>query len=163
MWRDRARDMMLAKDHQTDALKGQLKRRPGPEQPGVAPPQQAALPTAEAFLHATERVAQGSKAEAEPSMQPGNTPSSKGTEPAVEKVDWQYLRNVIVKYLSTSPTENKTREQLLPAISVLLELAPDELIKVREVQSQVSSLAPIRESAGGFVGLLGATFNEILS
>jgi hypothetical protein len=99
---------------------------------------------AAAFTQATQRVAdgdtsvdpsggaEGEAAAAAPfsgvaaAVEAGDALGVIGSSPD-KQVDLQYLRNVVVKYLSTPATEYTTRERLLPLIAVLLELKPQEL------------------------------------
>jgi hypothetical protein len=142
-WRERARQMLDERDAVVQALKAKLKAG-GSNAGAAAASVSAGVDThsaAAAFTQATQRVADGdtsvdlggeAAAAAAPfsgvaaAVEAGDALGVIGSSPD-KQVDLQYLRNVVVKYLSTPATEYTTRERLLPLIAVLLELKPQEL------------------------------------
>ncbi|KAK3260695.1 hypothetical protein CYMTET_30361, partial [Cymbomonas tetramitiformis] len=121
---------MQAKDKQLKQLKGDLAYLLEMEQKRAAEEQQQQRKE----QAAAPRQLSGS----EPRPSDGDELNTAPGKPEKADIDVVYLKNVVLNYLSTPSTDSKTRDGLLPVISMLLSFTPDEFHKVKNVSEKTA-------------------------
>eukprot|EP00854_Cymbomonas_tetramitiformis_P006742 gene6742-8065_t len=119
-----------AKDKQLKQLKGDLAYLLEMEQKRAAEEQQQQRKE----QAAAPRQLSGS----EPRPSDGDELNTAPGKPEKADIDVVYLKNVVLNYLSTPSTDSKTRDGLLPVISMLLSFTPDEFHKVKNVSEKTA-------------------------